>query len=510
MPALNGGFVDFLVMNRDPSRVIGFAIFVAGIGISASFMSYAMGVNVSRVVLEMTTRLMGSTVDSFERGPLVKGEKADPSYATQRVYADSSTVSSFVVNNFLTVGLNVVMIVFIAIILFSINPALLMLCACSLGMYFLLFKALKKPLYFSSLANKEGLSKLFSVVGCELSQLFDIKCNGVYDQSGRALKVGFQRYYPTYMKASRVSNLTTSCDGLISSVFRGVLLVISGMEILNGRMSIGEFTMVNSYYSMAFGCFKYFLNYFKSYQDAKASFDRLQAFSEDAEGCGTVSIKHVATISFSNVSYRYAGKPYLYRNIALELEAGKTYALVGPNGCGKTTFLKAILGLYDVEGCRVMGGVPYEELDMEAARRDLFAVCPQKLFAPDEIAASYLEKTSRWGTDKELRELMPKFCRSVESLEGKNCRDLSGGEYRKLRIYAAICKKPEVLILDEPTNDLDVASRLELTEFVRRNPFNQLIVVVSHDQELISACDKKVSFDSNGEEAQSRPISRDA
>ena len=55
MPALNGGFVDFLVTNRDPSRVVWFAAFVAGIGISASFMSYAMGVNVSRVILEMTT-----------------------------------------------------------------------------------------------------------------------------------------------------------------------------------------------------------------------------------------------------------------------------------------------------------------------------------------------------------------------------------------------------------------------------------------------------------------------
>lgn len=68
MPALNGGFVDFLVTNRDPSRVVWFAAFVAGIGISASFMSYAMGVNVSRVILEMTMRLMGATCESFERG----------------------------------------------------------------------------------------------------------------------------------------------------------------------------------------------------------------------------------------------------------------------------------------------------------------------------------------------------------------------------------------------------------------------------------------------------------
>lgn len=226
-------------------------------------MSYAMGVNVSRVILEMTTRLMGATCESFERGPLEKGEQADSSYTTQRVYADSNAVSSFVVNNFLTIGLNIVLIVFIFIILFSINPVFLALSTCSLGAYFILFRVLKKPLYNSSLANKEGLSKLFASVSGELSQLFDIKCDGAYDQSARTLKGIFEGYYPIYMKASRVSNLATSSDGLISSVFRGALLVISGMEILSGRMSIGEFTMVNSYYSMAFGCFKYYAQLFQ-------------------------------------------------------------------------------------------------------------------------------------------------------------------------------------------------------------------------------------------------------
>ncbi len=87
-------------------------------------------------------------------------------------------------------------------------------------------------------------------------------------------------------------------------------------------MSIGEFTMVNSYYSMAFGCFKYYLNYFKSYQDARASFDRLEALSEGAEDRGTISVGHVESISLSNIAYRYAGKPYLYRDLSVEVERG--------------------------------------------------------------------------------------------------------------------------------------------------------------------------------------------
>lgn len=142
-----------------------------------------------------------------------------------------------------------------------------------------------------------------------------------------------------------------------------------------------------------------------------------------------------------------------------------------------------------------MGSVPYEELDMETIRHDLFAVCPQKLFIPNETVENYLERTSIRGSNENLRELVPSFYRTVESLKGKNCRDLSGGEYRKLRIFAALRRQPEVLVFDEPTNDLDEESRREFTGYIHRNPFDQLILVVSHDQDLISACDRKLDLD---------------
>ena len=82
----------------------------------------------------------------------------------------------------------------------------------------------------------------------------------------------------------------------------------------------------------------YWINYFKSYQDARASFDRLGALTEDAEDRGTLTVGHVESISLSNIAYRYAGKPYLYRDLSVDVEREKPMPLPGRTDAAKARF----------------------------------------------------------------------------------------------------------------------------------------------------------------------------
>lgn len=84
---------------------------------------------------------------------------------------------------------------------------------------------------------------------------------------------------------------------------------------------------------------------------------------------------------------------------------------------------------------------------------------------------------------------------SIEGLLEKRCPELSGGELRRVYLWSAISRNPSVLVLDEPTTGLDETSRAELASYVRNNKLKQLIIIVSHDNELANAAETIVSLD---------------
>ena len=79
---------------------------------------------------------------------------------------------------------------------------------------------------------------------------------------------------------------------------------------------------------------------------------------------------------------------------------------------------------------------------------------------------------------------------------GKRCSALSGGELRRVYLWSAISRKSSVLVLDEPTTGLDAVSRAELAAYVKRNKQSQLIIVVSHDDEMVGAVEGVVDLGS--------------
>lgn len=91
-------------------------------------------------------------------------------------------------------------------------------------------------------------------------------------------------------------------------------------------------------------------------------------------------------------------------------------------------------------------------------------------------------------SSRKLREI-PLLDKGVGELLDKKCSALSGGELRRIYLWSAIARDSAVLLLDEPTTGLDILYREELTTYIRNNPNNQLIIVASHDSEVIGSSD---------------------
>ncbi len=181
-----------------------------------------------------------------------------------------------------------------------------------------------------------------------------------------------------------------------------------------------------------------------------------------------------------NVSKNF-GKLNVLNNVSLICKNGETISLIGPNGSGKTTFIKSILGLV----IPTSGKITFNNTDIsnDADFRKNIGYMPQIGKYPDNMRISQiiemmhdLRKVNKEETDQELIELF-----GLNKISEKRMRTLSGGTRQKVSAALAFLFKPEVLILDEPTAGLDPVSSEILKEKIRAEKNKgKLILITSH------------------------------
>ncbi|WP_297470997.1 energy-coupling factor ABC transporter ATP-binding protein [Thermococcus sp.] len=220
-----------------------------------------------------------------------------------------------------------------------------------------------------------------------------------------------------------------------------------------------------------------------------------------------------------NVSYRYPTGEWALRNINMDIEKGETVAIVGPNGAGKTTLLKLMDALVlPSEGEILFEGKPITEetmTDPEFRRKVgfLFQNPDVMLFSATVLEDVAFGPVHLWGKEeglKRAREELRKL--GIERLAERHPYSLSGGEKKKASIACVTSMEPEVLLLDEPTRDLDLRNRNFVLDMIGKwKAEGRTVVVVTHDLRLIRLADRvyvlkgEVLFEGTPRELFSRP-----
>ncbi len=189
-------------------------------------------------------------------------------------------------------------------------------------------------------------------------------------------------------------------------------------------------------------------------------------------------------ISVSHLTKRY-GSHTVVSDLSLEVAAGDSVALWGPNGAGKTTIVRCILGLVRYEGTIEVGGL--DARSRGKAVRSMIGYVPQELsFYDDMTVVDLLDySASLRGLATERVDQVMEIV-DVRAHADKRVRELSGGLKQRLGIATALLPDPPILLLDEPTSNLDVAARdgaIRLLEGLRHE--GRTLVVTSHHMEEV-------------------------
>ena len=206
-----------------------------------------------------------------------------------------------------------------------------------------------------------------------------------------------------------------------------------------------------------------------------------------------------AALTARDVHFRFdRHAPWVLRGVEIRVRQGSVHALVGGNGCGKTTLLRCLAGVLTPQRGRIDNKL--------AASQALLPQDPKALLVCDSVREELMEWASRCAYDEQAAHAMAQRFGLSDQLN-RHPFDLSGGQQQKLAIAKLLLAQPQLLFLDEPTKGLDPASSADLSRIVKALAAEgKTIVLVTHDLDFAFATADEVSMLFDGELACTEPV----
>ena len=212
-------------------------------------------------------------------------------------------------------------------------------------------------------------------------------------------------------------------------------------------------------------------------------------------------------INIENVSFKYKGRNEdLLKNINLKINKGYKVAIIGKSGCGKSTLLKLIMRFWDVEsGAIEIDSKNIKNIPTKSLRKSQSLVSQETFLFNDTIENNL--KIGKIDASEEeiilaakkasIHEFITTLPNGYKTNVGEIGSNLSSGERQRLGIARAFLHNPKVLILDEPTSNLDTLNEAEILKSIKNESEDKTIIMVSHRKSSAAICDKKVYVKNN-------------
>ena len=205
-----------------------------------------------------------------------------------------------------------------------------------------------------------------------------------------------------------------------------------------------------------------------------------------------------SVIEIKDINFSY-GSNHVLKDVNLNIDAGEFIGIIGPNAAGKTTLIKIMLGLLipDTGSVSVLGSSPENvrsRMGYVAQKPEINRQFPITVL--DTILLGRLGVTNNFGSYSQMDRAIADEILSVlqiSDLKAKKLTELSGGQLQRVWLARALVCQPEILILDEPTSNIDLIAEENIFRILKEYNKNMTIIVISHDVAFISSFVNRVA-----------------
>lgn len=420
-------------------------------------------------------------------------------------FNDAGKVRDAISGATLTIMIDTIMAVAGAVILYMQNAKLFGITVIIVVLYGIIVACFHK--WYEKLNRKqmEDNAQLTSYMVESLNGIQTVKAYNAERKANRETEIKFVRLLRSIFDLTWVSNLQSSLKTFVELIGGIVILWVGGVGVINGDMTIGALITFNSLLAYFLDPVKNLINLQPQMQTAVVAAERLgeildlEAEKTEAEYRKLSPASLSGDIEIKKLNFRYGTRKLVLEDINLRIEKGQKIAFVGESGSGKTTLSKLLLHLYAPEsGDILINGNNIEDIQLECLREKI-AYIPQETFLfsgtifenltlglDDATMDDIIEASKMAQAHDFINELPLRYETRLE----ENGTNLSGGQRQRLAIARAMLKKPDILVLDEATSNLDAITERALDRTIHEFAKDMTTIFIAHRLSTIKNCDR--------------------
>lgn len=290
-----------------------------------------------------------------------------------------------------------------------------------------------------------------------------------------------------------------------------IAVYFGGMDVLNGRMTLGQLVQFVTYCGYLFGPLDWMTHLPRMVMQMLTSLNRIyDVLDEDpviADHEDSKAFPIEGAFTFENVSFGYHTYEPVLENISFQVKPGEMIGLVGASGAGKSTLINLIMRLYDVDQGRItLDGVDLRNVQSESLHSQIGVVLQETFLFSGSILANIrfarqdatLAEVIQAAKAANAHDFISKTPDGYNTYVGEHGYNLSGGERQRIAIARAILNNPRLLILDEATSALDTESEFLIQQALNRLVEGRTTFAIAHRLSTLRNADRLVVIDKHG------------